>query len=300
MISICIPVYNNYVYPLVRRLVNQMKNITAEEFEVVCIDNHSSGYYANQNKGVAELATYLTVGKTIGMNQLRNLFIGHSKGDYLLYVDSAASVPDLYLKNYIKQVAKNPAVVVGGLLFDEGLADTEHALRYQYAVSIECLAADKRRSDPYRHITVGNVMVRRDVMEKARFDESVSKYGYDGILFGYSLEQNHIPVTHIDNAVVIKQCEDNAEFLHKTVESVENIAEIYDNMWEDQRFCQVVPLLKRYGRVRRMGMQGMVYTIFKMFKNPMESHFVRGNGISMGQFKFYKLGLLIKQIHYNN
>lgn len=299
MITICIPIYNNYAYPLVRRLLNQMKSVSTEEFEVVCIDNHSSGYYANQNKGIAEIATYLTTGKNIGANQLRNMFVDRAKGEYLLFVDSGAGVSEMYLKNYARQVAKHPMVVVGGVSFGEKAPDSDHELRFLYGSKIEALPADSRRRAPYRHITEGNLLVRRDVFEKVRFEESITKYGYDGTMFGYRLEQQNIPVLHVDNPVTVQQMEDNAEFLHKTVESVENIAEIYDNMWEDQNFCMKVPLLRRYARVRRMGLHGVVYMAFKMVKTPMESHFVRGNNISIGQLKFYKLGLLIKQIHYN-
>ena len=56
MISICIPIYNHYAYPLVRRLARQIASADAEKYEIVCIDDHSSGYYVNQNKGIAELA----------------------------------------------------------------------------------------------------------------------------------------------------------------------------------------------------------------------------------------------------
>ena len=80
---------------------------------------------------------------------------------------------------------------------------------------------------------------------------------------------------------------------------MENLAKLYDDMWEDQRFCHTVRLLNTYNRVRRMNLQGIVYWFFKMFRSPMESHFVTGRGISMKQFKFYKLGVFIEKRHYS-
>ena len=145
-----------------------------------------------------------------------------------------------------------------------------------------------------------NFIIRRDVFEKVHFDESISKYGHEDTLFGYSLEQHKINIMHIDNAVVNGMVEDNVEFLHKTVEAVENLTEIYDRMWEDQRFCQSVNLLRAYGRVRRMGLVKLYNTVFKMFKNPMESHFASGNAITMRQFAFYKLGVFIQKVHFSN
>ena len=141
-------------------------------------------------------------------------------------------------------------------------------------------------------------MVRRDVFENIRFDERLRKYGHEDTLFGYRLEQNNVPITHIDNMVVNGHIEDNAEFLHKTVEAVNNLALIYEFMWEDQRFCQSVRLLRAYGKVRRWKLQGVVYWLFKVLKSPMESHFVKGTGVSVAQFNFYKLGMLIKKLNY--
>ena len=299
MISVCIPIYNCYVYPLVRRLVNQMQHLDAGEVELVCIDDHSSGYYVNQNKGIAEEATYLVLKQNIGRAKIRNLFLKYTKGDYLLFMDCDSVVPDLYLKNYIKYLSKNPAVIVGGRVYDERGNDQEHALRYLYGTKVESKSAAERREHPYRSFMSNNFLIRRDVMEKIRFDERITQYGHEDTLFGYRLEQAGVPIIHIDNAVTNGQVEDNAEFLHKTVEGVESLAKIYDFMWEDQRFCQSVKLLRTYGQVRRMGMTAPVYWIYKLLKTPMESHFVAGRGISIKQFNFYKLGTFIKNVHYS-
>lgn len=302
MISICIPIYNNYTYPLVRRLVRQTANADDGEYEIVCIDDHSSGYYVNQNKGIAEIATYVGLEKNVGRAKIRNMFLNYAKGDYLLFIDCDSQVPDTFVKNYAKTLTRKqpPAVVVGGRVYDETFNDREHRLRYLYGTEVESRPVEVRLKRPYESFMTNNFMVRRDVLEKIRFDENITKYGHEDTLFGYRLQQEKVPILHIDNAVVNGQVEDNAEFLHKTVEAVENLAEIYDNMWEDQRFCQSVRLLRAYNRVRRLGMQGLVYWLFKVMKTPMESHFVSGNGISLKQFSFYKLGLLIKQLHYNN
>ncbi len=297
MISICIPIYNYYAYPLVRRLRTQIDQLNADDFEIVCIDDHSSGYYVTQNKGIAEIATFLRLGQNIGRARIRNLFLKYTKGDYLIFLDNDMVVPDRFLKFYQREAQRGASVVVGGVSYDERGNDNEHRLRYLYGTKVESRDAEERRKHPYRSFMTGNFMIRREILEKIRFDESIVKYGHEDTLFGYRLEQAKIPIVHIDNAAINGQIETNAEYLHKTVEAVENLAGIYDNMWEDQRFCQSVRLLRVYGRLRRMGLHKLVYTIFKMLKAPMESHFVSGNGISINQFNFYKLGILIKKMH---
>lgn len=297
MISVCIPIYNYYAYPLVRRLSNQIRQLNEGEFEIVCIDDHSSGYYVTQNKGIAEVATFLRLGENVGRARIRNLFLKYAKGEYLIFLDNDMVVPDRFLKTYQREAQKGVSVVVGGVSYDDRGNDTEHRLRYLYGTKVESRPAEERRKHPYRSFMTGNFMIKREILEKIRFDESIQKYGHEDTLFGYRLEQARIPIVHIDNAAVNGQVETNVEFLHKTVEAVENLAEIYDRMWEDQRFCQSVRLLRTYGRLRRMGVQRIVYFVFKMLKNPMESHFVSGNGISISQFNFYKLGTLIKKLH---
>lgn len=300
MISVCIPIYNHYTYPLLRRLVRQTANAGKDEYEIVCIDDHSSSFYVSQNKGIKEMATYVGLEKNIGRAAIRNLFLKYTKGDYLLFLDCDSQVPDAFLQNYTKTLVRKPSVVVGGRVYDETFNDREHRLSYLYGTKTESRPVEVRLRKPYESFMTNNFMVRRDVLEKIRFDESITKYGHEDTLFGYRLEQNRIPIMHIDNAVINGKVEDNAEFLHKSVEAVESLAEIYDNMWEDQRFCQSVKLLRAYNRVRRMKLQGLVYWLFKVMKSPMESHFVSGTNISLRQFSFYKLGVFIQQLHYNN
>lgn len=276
-----------------------MANKREGEYEVVCIDDHSSSYYVSQNKGIAEMATYVGLEKNIGRAAIRNLFLKYAKGEYLLFLDCDSQVPDTFLQTYAKTVVRKPSVVVGGRVYDDTFDDREHRLRYLYGTKTESRPVEVRIRKPYESFMTNNFMVRREVLEQIGFDESITKYGHEDTLFGYRLEQHRIPILHIDNPVVNGSVEDNAEFLHKSVEAVENLAEIYDRMWEDQRFCQSVKLLRAYNTVRRMKLQGLVYSIFKLTKTPMESHFVSGSGISLRQFSFYKLGLFIQQLHYN-
>lgn len=299
MISICIPIHNFYAYPLARRLANQAKTLKAD-IEIICIDDHSSGYYLSQNASLEEVSQYIKLAENIGRSRIRNLFLKYAKGEYLLFLDDDSLVPDGFLKKYVNAVGSNPDVVVGGRVYDERGNDQEHRLRYLYGTKIESRTVEERRKNPYRSFMSSNFAIRRDVLENIRFDKRISKYGHEDTLFGYRLEQAGVKITHIDNPVTNGQVETNAEFLHKTVQAVDNLVSIYNFMWEDQRFCQSVNLLRAYGRVRRLGLHKVVYRVFRMMKTPMESHFVSGTGISLKQFNFYKLGIFIQKIHFED
>ena len=298
MISICIPIYNYYAYPLVRRLTTQIEHLDAhDDFEIVCIDDHSSGYYLNQNTGICDLAQYLRLGENIGRARIRNLFLKYTKGEWLLFLDNDSQIPDQFLKKYRKYTAGKADVVVGGRVYDKKFDDKEHRLRYLYGTKIESQPVEERAKKPYRSFMANNFMVRRTVLENIKFDARLSAYGHEDTLFGYRLEERKVPILHIDNPVVNGYVETNAEYLNKSVEAVENLVKIYDFMWEDQRFCRSVPMLNTYAKLRRMGLQGIVYGIFRIFKTPMETHFVSGAAISLKQFNFYKLGTFIQNIN---
>lgn len=301
MISICIPIYNYYAYPLVRRLTTQIDQLGGQdEFEIICIDNHSSGYYLNQNNGICDIAQYLRLGENIGRTRIRNLFLKYAKGEWLLFLNDDSQLPNHFLKNYRKYINGKQDVIVGGRKYDPHDDDQQHRLRYLWGTEFEARPADEREKDPYRSFMTCNFMIRRSVFERIKFDIRLQKYGYDDVLFAYRLEENKIPVGHIDNPVVAGYVETNLEFLNKTIEGVENLVKIYDFMWEDQRFCHTVALLKSYGNFRRLKVTGLVYRFYKLFKNPMQSHFVSGTAISLKQFRFYQVGYFIQLMHYNH
>lgn len=300
MISVCIPIHNYYAYPLARRLANQAKT-SKVDIEIICIDDHSSGYYLNQNTALADIGQYIKLAENVGRARIRNLFLKYAIGEYLLFLDDDSLVEDdRFLRKYAKALESNPEVVVGGRIYDERGNDQEHRLRYLYGTRIESRPLEERMKHPYQSFMTNNFVIRRDVLERIKFDKRLSKYGHEDTLFGYRLEEAKIPILHIDNPVVNGQVETNAEFLHKTVTAVENLSYIYNFMWEDQRFCQSVRLLRTYGRVRNMGLHKLVYRAFLLLKSPMESHFVSGNGISLRQFSFYKLGIFIQKIHFED
>lgn len=299
MISVCIPIHNYYTYPLVRRLVTQRDNLShPEEIEIVCIDANSSGYYLTQNNGICDIAKFLSLKKDIGRAAIRNLFLKYTQGDWLLFLDDDSLVPEHFLKKYLQHVNGKADVVVGGRSYDKRSEDEEHRLRYLYGTHHESLPAAKRNANAYRHFLPCNFMIRRSVMEHVLFDTRIVKYGNEGLLFAYKLEERKIPMLHIDNAVVNGYVETNVEYLHKAVEEVEGLVEIYEYMWEDQRFCHTVPLLNSYAKLQRMGLKRLAYLQFKLFRSLIETHFVSGKKISVKMFHRYKVGVFLEKMGY--
>ena len=298
LLSVCVPVYNHDVLPLVRRLSSQASELGGEA-EVVCIDDGSEASFRQHNRAAAELARWVELPHNVGRARVRNLFLQHTEGSYLIFVDNDLQVPPDFLQAYAQLAASDdaPAVVVGGHRYDRRCNNPQHRLRYLYGTQVECRSLSERRREPYRSFMSGNFMVRRDVLQKHPFEESIRRYGYEDVLFGYRLQQHGIEVLHVDNAVVNSDVETNEEFLCKTQEAIGTLAELYLQQPEDEGFCQSVRLLSTYKKIKNRGLIGVVHSVFRMLRTPLESHFIAGNTINMSEFSFYKLGLLCEEVH---
>lgn len=293
MISVCIPLYNYNAVPLVEALHRQCQQMAPGEVELVCIDDRSTDQWRQANAAIDGMARRVLLEANIGRAAIRNLFLQHTAGQYLLFLDNDMKVGDGFLQRYADTLADGPKVVVGGVAYNRCYNDDAHRLRYLYGTTVESRSAFERNRNPYRAFMTGNFMIERSVLEQIRFDESLHGYGHEDTLFGYRLQQEGVPIVHIDNPAENGQVELNAEFLDKTAEAVANLALLYRRLGTDHGFCQSVRLLKTYERLRRYRAVWLVAALFAVLKKPLRSHFVAGNAITVAQFNFYKLGLLI-------
>lgn len=299
MISVCVHIYNYYAYPLVRRLVTQIEQMKAEaDFEIVCIDDCSNGYYLNQNNGIVDIAKYLRLKEHIGKGRTMSLFPKYASGEWFLFVDADSKLPDDFLKTYRKQTDKKVGAVVGGATFDPRDNDKEHRLRYRYGTQVENRPVAERNKHPYQLFCARNFMIRREAFDKVKPDPRMAQYGHLSLMLGYRLQTNHIPTLHINNPVTVDYVESNAEFLNKSVDEVEDLVKIYNEMWEDQGFCRQERLISAYARLRRMGLCGIYYRLFSMVKPLVESQLVGGSAVSLRMFRRYKLWVFIQGTRY--
>lgn len=300
MISVCIPIYNYCVQQLVSTLAGEIASLGAwDEIEIVCIDDHSTDEWRKLNDGIGDRSAYYLLDENIGRARIRNSFLEHSKGEWLLFLDNDSEIADGFLQRYRSMIDNKHDVIVGGRIYDKRGDDWQHRLRYLYGTRVESHSADERRKNPYRNFMTNNFMVRRTVLENIKFDPRLANYGHEDTLFGFRLEENHIPLLHIDNPVVNGYVETNKEFLQKTAEGIDSLSIIYDFLNGNHRFCQSVRLLDTYTKIRRLGLLKLVDILFQWRRASMERQFESGERISLHQFSFYKLGLFIEKQQMN-
>lgn len=295
-LSVCIPIHNYYAYPLVESLAAQCAGVDGCKVEIVCIDDCSTQGYRERNRGIEEIARCVYLDENIGRARIRNLFLEHTDGEYLVFLDNDMNVRDGYLKRYAEMALQGAAVVVGGISYSDRNVDAAHKLRLMYGLKVESSPAAERSRTPYRSFMTGNFMIRRDVLDEIRFDERLRRYGHEDTLFGYELERREVEITHIDNPAVNGRLESNDEFLAKSREAVENLAYIYTEMGVDAGFARSVRLLGTYVQLRKAGLAGLVCLAYRMLRRPMETHLLAGQSFSLAEFSFYKLGCLVETI----
>lgn len=297
MISVCIPVFNHCVVPLVEAVRRQSEGL-ALEVETVCIDDHSDSGWLIRNEALEGMCTYVKLPENVGRARIRNLFLQHARGEYMLFLDNDSILPEGFLQRYAAMLEAKPCAVVGGRIYPPESDDRQHHLRYAYGTRAESRPAAEREKHPYQSFMTNNFMIRREVLEQIRFDERISLYGHEDTLFGYRLQQAGIAIDHIDNPVVNGEVETNADFLRKTIDGVHSLAAIYRFMEGDENFVQSVRLLRAYRKLRLLRWPIRWVHLYTRVRS--ERSFLAGKSFSMTLFNFYKLGTFINTMHYEN
>ena len=114
-------------------------------------------------------------------------------------------------------------VVNGGICIvdDDTLS---HNLRYIYEKDAEpAHTAEKRQANKYHEFRSTNFMIEREAFKACPFDERFTRSGYEDVLFGKMLKQQQIPVTHIDNPVMMTKFETNPDYVTKIERSTRTL-----------------------------------------------------------------------------
>ena len=120
MISILIPCYDYFAYPLVSKIEKQALVLNIE-YEIICIDDgsFSSKNEANQKINVLTNCKFLESKKNLGRIQNRVLLANSAQYDWLIYVDvDTTPISNNFLEKYINLIGKS-ALIFGGCSFNE-------------------------------------------------------------------------------------------------------------------------------------------------------------------------------------
>lgn len=296
MLSICIPVFNVDVRPLVQQLAAQIAHADAP-CEIILIDDASRLEIKKVNQTLVDCAHYIELPHNIGRSAIRNRFLEVAKQPYLLYLDCDAEIiSDDFIKKYIDFLRENsPKVVIGASIYQKEIPDKLHRLRWYYSVNRESKSIEQRLQFPDLGFKTNNFVILKSTLSQIRFDERLKNYGHEDTLLGFQLKVRNVEIKHIDNPVRNKILDSNERFLEKTEEGIESLVIIIGFDIPVQSFIHQVKLLSFYKKLHSNAILWLVFNCSIPFFGLVKQLLLK-RSTNLYLFDFYKLVLLHKAL----
>jgi len=287
MLSILIPIYNYNVYPLVLELHRQCRECKID-FEILCLDDGSNQIeYKNQYVSTLENCRFEIVEKNIGRSGIRNLLAEKAKFANLLFLDADTFPTNKdFIQNYIFQINNNEKVVFGGIEYQKENPADDQLLRWFYGNARESLSVEKRTTNPNEHALTSNILIKKNVFNANKFDESITKYGYEDLVFLSTLKKKGILVKHIDNPTYHLGLETSQQFLDKTKIALVNLKILAETKSLDSSESKII---RTYIFLKKLHLVAVIAFLFKKEEMKIE-HNLLSKKPSLLLFDLYKLG----------
>jgi hypothetical protein len=246
MITVCIPVYNSDVRPLVYSLLNQESN-DCPDLQIVVIDDCSAADFNERNAELKDKIDFVALPSNIGRSAIRNRFIHYAKHSYLLFLDGdTCPVKSDFIGQYSSFLRnKKVDVVFGGSNYQNTKPPRKYLLRWKYSRIRESKSFEERCKHSFSFKT-NNFLIRKDVFITNPFNEEIKGYGHEDTLFGFELFQKGVVVNQLDNPVMNPLQDENGVFLEKTKSALNNLLHAYELTGFDSTFLNQNRLLQFY------------------------------------------------------
>jgi glycosyltransferase involved in cell wall biosynthesis len=292
MISVCIPVYNFDINPLVDALHDEI-NAFQLACEIVLIDDCSEENYKIINRAATSKAKYIQLTENIGRSKIRNLFLKYATNDYLLFLDcDSLIIAKDFLRNYLHEIEKKSKIVCGGRVYPTSRPEKDKLLRWKYGVKKESKIALERKKFPNKSFMTNNFLIARNVLEEIQFEERLTEYGHEDTLFGLALKNAGITIEHIENPILNGDIETNQIFLEKTKKAIDNLVllnQLYEN---PEQLSDEIQLLKTAKNLKFM--HGIIRLYHTMFAR-LTAFFLTKGIVNLRCFNLYKLGYFLTE-----
>ncbi|KFE99376.1 hypothetical protein IX39_01510 [Chryseobacterium formosense] len=291
-ISVCIPVYNFDVRSLVFELKKEIHDQKIDA-EIILIDDASDGNFIEINNELQDqVEQFVFLEKNIGRSRIRNLFLKHTRSNYLLFLDCDVQIDNNYfLANYLKEIAKDKGVEViyGNFKIDPAYSQT---LRNRYSVDKEIFSVE--RSSDLELLKTVNFIIKREVFEKFPFNEDLKNYGYEDFVFAKTLEFAKMKFLAIQNPVIHFDDTSNEVFLSKTKTAIDSLFQLSQDPG-NERFINDIKVYKVAKNIVNLKMRSLFLFIYNLMENRMMKN-LRSKNPNLKYFDLYKLALLLRKM----
>ncbi len=291
MLSILLPVYNYNVYPLVSELHKQCLE-SKIDFEILCQDDASNVIkIENQEVSNLENCSFLINNSNLGRGKNINFLAEKAQFEWLLIMDcDTFPTKNNFIQEYISQINKAEKVVFGGIEYQKEKPANDQLLRWFYGKARESLSVEKRNTNHNGNALTSNILIEKKVFISNKFDESITKYGYEDLVFLSDLKKKGILVKHIDNPTYHLGLETSQQFLDKTKTALENLKTITETTSLESSESKI---LKVSNILKILYMASFLSFIFKKTERNIERNLLSIKP-SLLLFDLYKLGYFCK------
>lgn len=292
-LSILIPVYNDCVVDLVRRLQAQAQAISGLEYEVLAVDDGSTDYNIiarNEAINAIPCCRYVRCNHSVCRSAMRNRMVRQGRYDWHLMIDARLTIcNDDFILRYLESGAHEGEVVCGGVCVD-GRDQSAHLysrnLRFRYEKTEENKhSLHIRQKSPYRAFRTTNFFYHRMVLMRVPYDERIMRYGYEDVMLGKKLCMEGIKVLHIDNPVVYTHFETNDLYIKKMDDALTTLCDFKDELVDYSPILSVLNCLKRFRLV-------WIIVLWHRLFTTLECRNLTGRHPKLFVLKLYKLGFV--------
>ncbi|MGB3547436.1 MAG: glycosyltransferase [Saprospiraceae bacterium] len=255
MLTICLPVYRFDPTALVRELVRQAAALP-HPVEVLVYDDASpaqdrAAYQPGLQALCGQGVSYRLLPENLGRAAIRNLLAREAAHEALLFLDADSGIVRTdFLAAYLQAVAETAApLLMGGRVYaQEPPADPVKLLHWHYGHRRESRSAEERRRRPWHGFMSNNFLVRRDLLLRHPFDETIAGYGHEDTLWALQLHRAGVTgIVHLDNPVVHLDLEEATVFLDKQRRATENLRRLLrDHPYLETRLSAAVKRLRKW------------------------------------------------------
>jgi len=278
MLSILIPVYNYNVFPLVNELVKQCSFIGID-FEILCQDDASNSLenILNQEINFIPNCTFFVNESNLGRGKNINSLSLKANYNWLLILDcDTFPAQNSFIKKYVDVIldSKN-TIIFGGIIYENKKPDSDQLLRWIYGNKRETVS-----------VLTSNLIIKKEVFLQYPFDESITKYGYEDLLFFSVLKANHFEISQIENPTFHLNLETSIAFLNKTKIALENLVFLYDSK---KIIREESKIITSFEFLRKLKLTKVLAFFFKKNQTRIEQNLFSQKP-SLLLFDLYKLG----------
>jgi len=289
MLSIVIPVYNYDIFPLVKMLMEEAISMKIS-FEILCLDDASDDMEIQiNNKKIESFKNcyYEILPENIGRSMIRNKLVEIAHFDNLVFLDAdVLPTQQGFIKTYLNALAGNE-IVFGGISYPKESDSLKQTLHYKYGKKREALSFKKRSRTHSSNFTSANFAIKKELVQKIKFDESIKTYGFEDIMLSKELVLNGFKITQIDNLVVHNGIiENNNDYILKEHESLETLYKLYVNKKIDNKN---VRLISYYTLLKKIRISNLYLIFFQLIRKNLLIN-LRSKRPSLFLFDLYRLG----------